>query len=204
MAKIAHLCVALAAASLTGCAGPSADVHAVSSAGASHTIALQGEQTYSLARTQPQDDSADHFQVERLLRDELAKHGFVDTTDEPAHYLLSIAYSTRPASIGIEGNDCAPADCSAGSDGVGALLFGRQYQHVLTLRFFDYASGTESYKVNAVFKDRDADPLHALPLLVKTALARLPFDAPTQWRVKLNVDKASGVPNIESMQPLER
>ncbi|EDZ98221.1 putative lipoprotein [Burkholderia sp. H160] len=200
MAKIAHLCAALAAASLTGCAGLSADVHTVSS----NAAVLEGEQTYSLARTQPQDDSADHPQAEKLLRDELVKHGFVDTAGKPAHYLLSIAYSTRPASIGIGGEDCAPGDCGAGSGGLGALLWGREYQHALTLRFFDYASGTEGYKVNAVFKDRDADPLHAMPLLVKTAFAKLPFDAPADWRVKFSIDKSSGVPNVESMKPLPR
>lgn len=204
MAKIAHFCFALAAASLTACAGLSADVHTVSGNGPDHAVALQGDQTYSLARTQPQDDSAEHPQAEKLLRDELAKHGFVDTAGRPAHYLLSMAYSTRPASIGIGGKDCAPADCGAGSDGLGAVLFGREYQHALTLRFFDYASGTERYKVSAVFTDRDADPLHALPLLVKTALAKLPFDAPRDWRVKLSIDKASGVPNVDSMKPLQR
>ncbi|MGF6963005.1 hypothetical protein OKW43_000010 [Paraburkholderia sp. WC7.3g] len=204
MAKIAHLCAALAAASLTACAGLSADVHTVSASGADRNVTLQGEQTYSLARTQSQDDSADHPQAEKLLRDELAKHGFVDTAGKPAHYLLSIAYSTRPASIGIGGKDCVAADCGAGSDGLGALLFGREYQHALTLRFFDFASGTERYKVSAVFMDRDADPLHALPLLVKTALAKLPFDAPADWRVKLSIDKTSGVPNVEAMKPLQR
>ncbi|MBB5508409.1 DUF4136 domain-containing protein [Paraburkholderia atlantica] len=204
MAKIAHLCAALAAASLTACAGLSADVHTVSASDADHAVALQGEPTYSLARTQSQDDSADHPQVEKLLRDELAKHGLVDTAGKPAHYLLSIAYSTRPASVGIGAENCAPADCGAGSDGPGALLFGRKYQHALTLRFFDYASGTERYKVSAMFMDRDADPLHALPLLVKTALAKLPYDAPADWRVKLSIDKASGAPNVESMKPLQR
>ena len=204
MAKLAHLCAALAAASLTACAGLSADVHTVSADGTDHAGALQGEETYSLARTQSQDDSADHPQAEKLLRDELAKHGFTDTAGKPAHYLLSIAYGTRPASIGIGGADCAPADCAAGGNGLGALLFGREYQHALTLRFFDYASGTERYKVSAVFTDRDADPLHALPLLVKTTLAKLPFDASADWRVKLSIDKTSGMPNVESIEPLRR
>ncbi|MFT4070147.1 DUF4136 domain-containing protein [Paraburkholderia sp.] len=202
MGKTAYLCAALAAASLTGCAGLSADVH---TGGSDHAaVALQGEKTYAIARTQPQQDSADYPQAEKLLRDELAEHGFVDTTGKPAHYLLSIAYSTRPASIGIGGKDCAPADCGQGRDGLGALLFGREYQHALTLRFFEYASGAERYKVSAVFVDRDGDPMHAIPLLVKTALARLPFDEPADWRVKFSIDKASGVPNVESMQPLQR
>jgi hypothetical protein len=87
---------------------------------------------------------------------------------------------------------------------LGALLFGQECRHALTLRFLDYANGTERYKVSAVFMDRDADPQHALPMLVKTALAKLPFDAPADWHVKLSVDKASGVPNVESMRPLQR
>jgi hypothetical protein len=202
MAKTAYLCAALAAASLTGCAGLSADVH---TSGSDHAAAaLRGEPTYAIARTQPQQNSADFTQAEKLLRDELAQHGFADAAGKPAHYLLSVAYSTRPASIGIGGSECAPADCARGSDGLGALLFGREYQHALTLRFFDYASGAERYKVSAVFVDRDADPVHALPLLVKTALARLPFDEPADWRVKLSLDKSSGVPNVESMKPLQR
>jgi len=202
MGKTAYLCAALAAACLSGCAGLSADVH---TGGSDHAaVALQGEQTYAIARTQPQQHSADFARAEKLLRDELAAHGFADTADKSAHYLVSIAYSTRPASIGIGGNECAPADCARGRDGLGALLFGREYQHTLTLRFFDYASGTERYKVSAVFVDRDADPVHAMPLLVKTALAKLPFDEPADWRVKFSIDKASGAPNVESMTPLQR
>ncbi|MCC8397547.1 DUF4136 domain-containing protein [Paraburkholderia sp. MMS20-SJTR3] len=201
MAKVAYLCAALAAASLTACAGLSANVHSVADGA---EAALQGEQTYTIARTQPQEDSADHPRAEQLLRDELARHGFVETAGKPAHYVVSIAYSTRRASIGIGGAECAPADCGKGGDGLGALLFGNQYQHALTLRFFDSASGAQRYKVNAVFVDRDADPLHALPLLMKTALAKLPFEAPGDWRVKLSVDKASGEPSVESMKPLQR
>jgi hypothetical protein len=202
MGKKAYLCAALAAASLTGCAGLSADVHANRPDHAA--VALQGEQTYAIARTQPQQDSADFPQAEKLLRDALAKYGFVDTAGKPAHYLVSMAYSTRPASIGIGGNECAPTDCARGGDSLGALLFGREYQHSLTLRFFEYASGAERYKISAVFVDRDADPVHAIPLLVKTALAKLPFDEPADWRVKVSIDKASGVPNVESMKPLQR
>ncbi|WP_233835370.1 DUF4136 domain-containing protein [Paraburkholderia sp. ZP32-5] len=202
MARIFHLCTALAAASLAGCTGLSADVHTGQTDHAA--VALQGEQTYAIARTQPQQDSADFPQAEKLLRDELTQHGFVDTAGKPAHYLVSMAYSTRPASIGIGGSECAPADCARGSDGLGAMLFGREYQHALTLRFFENASGAERYKVSSVFVDRNADPVHAIPLLVKTALAKLPFDEPADWRVKFSVDKVSGATNVESMKPLQR
>jgi hypothetical protein len=39
---------------------------------------------------------------------------------------------------------------------------------------------------------------------VKTALAKLPFDEPADWRVKFSVDKVSGETNVESMKPLQR
>jgi hypothetical protein len=83
-----------------------------------------------------------------------------------------------------------------------SLFGGRTYQHSLTLRFFEPTSGDERYKVSAVIADRDADPSHAMPLLVKSALAKFPFDAPPDWRVKLQQDNASGVPTVISVKPL--
>ncbi|WP_175152851.1 DUF4136 domain-containing protein [Paraburkholderia ultramafica] len=196
MEKVTLMCAALAAASLTGCAGLNADVHTTNPA------ALQGEPTYTITRMPSQDASADHPQFEALLRDELAKRGFVDTAGKPAHYLLSIAYDTRPATVGVGGKDCAPSDCPK-AEAPFSLFGGRAYQHSLTLRFFERTSGEERYKVSAVIADRDADPLRAMPVLVKSALAKFPFDAPSDWRVKLQQDKASGVRNVISVQPLQ-
>jgi hypothetical protein len=196
MDKVTLMCAALAAASLSGCAGLNADVHTANPA------ALQGEPTYTITRMPSQDVSADHPQFEALLRDELAKRGFVDTAGKPAHYLLSIAYDTRPATVGVGGKDCAPSDCPK-AEAPFSLFGGRAYQHSLTLRFFERTSGEERYKVSAVIADRDADPLHAMPVLVKSALAKFPFDATSNWRVKLQQDKASGVPYVISVKPLQ-
>ena len=199
MAKVTLMCAALVATSLTGCAGLNADVHTANPA-----AALQGEPTYAIARLPSQDASADHPQFEALLRDELARRGFVEAAGKPAHYLLSIAYDTRPRAIGVGAGagDCSPGDCP--KPAVPFSLFGgRTYQHSLTLRFFERTSGDERYKVSAVIADRDADPLHAMPLLVKSALAKFPFDAPPIWRVKLQQDKASGVPTVISVKPLQ-
>ncbi|MDI7066128.1 hypothetical protein QMO17_33330, partial [Klebsiella pneumoniae] len=96
----------------------------------------------------------------------------VDTAGKPAHYLLSIAYATRPAAVGVGTKDCAPGMCERSPEAPFSLFGGRAYQHTLTLRFFERASGREVYKVSAASSDRDADPLHAMPLLVKSALAR--------------------------------
>jgi hypothetical protein len=197
MDKVTLMCAALTAASLTGCAGLNADVHA-----ANPTVGLPGDPTYSIARMPSQDASADHPQFEALLRDELARRGFVFATGNAAHYLLSIAYDTRPAVVGVGGKDCVPSDCGK-ADAPFALFGGAAYQHSLTLRFFERTSGEERYKVRAVIADRDADPLHAMPVLVKSALAKFPFDA-SDWRVKLQQDKASGVPTVISVKPLQQ
>lgn len=198
MVKAILICAALAAASLTGCAGLSADVHTANPA-----ASLTGERSYTITRTESQDASADHPSFEALLRDELAKQGFVDTRDQAAHYLLSIAYETRPAAIGVATKDCAPDQCGRETAPPFSLFGGRVYLHTLTLRFFERASGREVYKVSATSSDRDADSLHAMPALVKSALAKFPFDAPPDWRVKLRADAASGVPDVTSVKPLQ-
>ena len=196
--KAILICAVLAAASLTGCAGLSADVHSATPA-----AALQGERTYTIARLPSQDDSADHPQFEALLRDELAKNGFVDTADKLAHYLLSIAYDTRPASVGVNSDDFTAGACGRPAEPPFSLFGGRAYQHALTLRFFERASGREVYKVSATSSDRDADPVHAMPALVKSALAKLPFGAPPDWRVTLRAAQAGGVPDVVSVKPLQ-
>ncbi|MBK5150836.1 DUF4136 domain-containing protein [Burkholderia sp. R-69608] len=196
--KAILICAALAAASLTGCAGLNADVHT-----ANPSAVLKGERTYTIARMPSQDSSADHPQFETMLRDELAKNGFTDSAARSAHYLLSIAYDTRPAAIGVGSKDCAPGVCERSPEPPFALFGGRAYQHALTLRFFEQSSGQEVYKVSAASSDRDPDPLHAMPLLVKSALAKFPFDAPPDWRVKLRADQAGGVPAVVSVKPLQ-
>ncbi|MFM0058586.1 DUF4136 domain-containing protein [Paraburkholderia phytofirmans] len=199
--KAMLICAALAAASLTGCTGLSADVHTADATNAA--AALQGERTYTIARMPSQETSADHPQFESLLVSELAKQGFVAATAESARYLLSVAYDTRPATIGVNENGCTSGDCQRGPAAPFSLFGGPAYQHALTLRFFERASGQEVYKVSAVSSDRDADPLHATPTLVKSALARFPFDAPPDWRVKLRADETGGVPTVTSVKPLQ-
>ncbi|MFL9866312.1 DUF4136 domain-containing protein [Paraburkholderia fungorum] len=196
--KAILICAVLAAASLTGCAGLNADVHT-----ANPSAVLQGERTYTITRLPSQDASGDHPQFETMLRDELAKNGFVDTAGKSAHYLLSIAYDTRPATVAVGTKDCAPGACERSPEPPFSLFGGRAYQHTLTLRFFERSSGREVYKVSAASSDRDADPLHAMPVLVKSALARVPFDAPQDWRVKLRAETTGGVPGVVSLKPVQ-
>lgn len=195
--------LAVTVASLAGCAGISADVHALGPANSA--VVLRSGSTYTITRMPLQEGSADHLQFEALLRDELARRGFVDATaDQPAQYLLSIAYDTRLAEIGVGVKDCAPRDCAPGPGAPFSLFGSRAYRHSLTLRFFDRASGEQRYKVSAVTVDRDADPLRAMPALVKSALAKFPFDAPPDWRVKLRVDQTGTAPEVVSVKPVQR
>ncbi|WP_144137445.1 DUF4136 domain-containing protein [Paraburkholderia sp. BCC1884] len=198
MVKAILICAALVAVSLTGCAGLSTDVHTANPA-----ASFAGARTYTIARPPSQDASASAPSFETLLRAELAKQGFVDTQDLPAHYLLSIAYDTRPATISVATKDCPPGECDRATPAPFSLFDGPVYQHGLTLRFFERASGREIYKVSAMSRDRDADALHAMPSLVKSALARFPFDAPPDWRVKLRAHAAGGVPEVTSVKPLQ-
>lgn len=200
--KAVLVCAALAAVSLAGCTGLHADVHTATPASA-----LPGERTYTFARMPTQGEGSAHAQFETAVRDELAKQGFAETAGRPAHYLLSVGYETRPAEIGVARSDCTTGDCGRPNSANGApfALFGaRLYRHTLTLRFFERENGREVYKVSAASTDRDADPLRAVPALVKSALARFPFGAPADWRVKLRMNEARGVPDVVSVKPLDR
>ncbi|WP_035467557.1 DUF4136 domain-containing protein [Burkholderia sp. WSM2232] len=197
--KAVLLCAALAAVSLAGCTGLHADVHTATPASA-----LPGERTYTFARMPTQGEGSAHPQFETAVRDELAKQGFAETAGRPAHYLLSVGYETRPAEIGVGRSDCSTGDCGQQNGAPFALFGARLYRHTLTLRFFERENGREVYKVGAASTDRDADPLRAAPALAKSALARFPFGAPADWRVKLRMNDARGVPDVVSVKPLDR
>jgi hypothetical protein len=196
------ICAALIAASLTasltGCAGVSTDVRASPTA-----TPMQGEQSYALARSPLQDGNPDYTEYETLIRAELGKYGFADVAQQRAHYLLSIAYETRLAAVGVGSADCAQEGCSSPGEATFALFGRRSYKHSLTLRLFEQTNGHEVYKVGVVSQDHDADPLHAIPYLVKSALAQFPFADHPDWRVKLRADAAGGGPRVVSVKPVQ-
>lgn len=205
------------AAALAGCAGVKTDVHASTGANAA---SLQGEKTYALTRLPSQQTSAAYPQYAALVEAELAKYGF--TTADAAHtrYLLSIAYDTRPAAIGVAAGDCADgeaaaadaasspdaasSDCRTPGETSFSLFGGTTYRHTLTLRFLERATGREAYKVTSTTRDREADPQHAVPYLVKSALAKFPYADHADWQVKLRTQDASSAPEVVSVKPVER
>jgi len=179
---------------LAGCAGVTTGVQTHGALPAAHAV------PYRLDRTPAQRALPDAPPYEAMLRDALAKRGFV-VADDGAKYLVSVAAATRPADIDVGTDDCQ-RDCLPPTAPM-FPWFGRRYLHQLTLRFFALPDGKPVYEVTVVKRDRDADPQHALPYLVASALAQVPSHGGPQWRVKLDDVKpgAAGLPGVVSVTP---
>lgn len=191
------ICALSILSALAGCAGVTADVDARGSLPEASPRGVN----YRFARTPAQADAGANSPYEALLRDGLAKRGFVEGPPEAAGYLVSVAWSTRPASVTVKAGECE-GGC-AGAAAPSFPWFGRPYVHTLTLRFFALPDGTEAYRVSVVKHDRDADAQQALPYLVAGALARLPYAGTPPWRVKLRESGAGGaqaLPDVVSVK----
>src|SRR5579864_4566014 len=192
------LSTALVAAMLAGCAGVKTDVR-VSPLSAT----LADERTYDFARTPPQEASAEHTQYEALVREGLARYGFAVASKESARYVVSLAYDTRPAAVGVDVAGCESTTEACEAPATTSVFPGRRlYRHSLTMRYFERTNGQEVYKVTVTKSDRDADPLHAVPYLVKSALARMPYAGNRDWRVTFGNVETGRVPRIESVSPV--
>ncbi|RQR74672.1 MULTISPECIES: DUF4136 domain-containing protein [unclassified Burkholderia] len=192
---------ALAASLLTGCAGVTTGVSAL---GQPNAFA-SGAHGYDFVRTAAQADDAEYRQIETLVHDELAQRGFDAQPGQAARYRLSIAYATQPASVAATADQCGAASSACVTvDGPApfALPFaGKVYRHVLTLRFVDAKTGVDVYRVSASLRDRDALTQQAAPTLVKSALAKLPFEQGDGWLVKTKKDDAGAMPGVVSVKP---
>jgi len=223
--KFLLICAAVAVATLAGCADIQTEVRA---SGASigtgklddklddkldhkpdHQQAneLAGEHTYALVRAPTQDAGPGEVRYEALVRDKFAQYAFIETTASSAHYLVSLAFDTRPAAVGVAAaSDADPVTSAGASNSSG-------YRHTLTLRFFDRTSNREIYKVTAISHDSHADSLQAVPYLAESALARLPYVSSVSsvpsggdgaWRVKLHkidAGAANAIPAVVKIEP---
>lgn len=191
---------AVAVALLTGCAGVTTGVSALGQP----TAFESGAHDYDFVRTAAQADDAEYRQIETLVRDELAHRGFDAQPGQAARYRLSIAYATQPASVAATADQCGAASSACVTvDGPAPLALpfaGKVYRHVLTLRFVDAKSGADVYRVSASMRDRDAGTQRAAPTLVKSALAKLPFEQGDGWLVKMKKDDAGAMPSVVSVK----
>ncbi|CAN7561308.1 DUF4136 domain-containing protein [Trinickia sp. LjRoot230] len=138
---------------------------------------------------------------EAAVRQALAQRGFEAAPEAQARYRVSLAYETHPNSIALlEGNHCAEnGDCREPPRSWLFLWPGQKaFVHSLTLRFFDRASGHEVYKVVASSRDRYADVGRAMPYLIESVFARMPYPGQGNWRVKLHPGKDGTTPVIVS------
>jgi hypothetical protein len=202
--------IAVVATTLSGCAYVQTDVRVTGSAGLSET-----GRTFSLARTSPQSGDPGHGRYEAQVRDALIEHGFVEAAPDAVprpRYRVSIAHDTHPATAGIAEADCGHADPNLADNGTAGCtpveakpVIGRgTYVHSLTLRFFDWADGSEVYKVAVAERDDEKDAASAAPYLVKSAFAKLPYTEHPDWRVKLREAKTPGAPEVISVTPLAK
>ncbi|OXH82569.1 hypothetical protein CA830_37170, partial [Burkholderia multivorans] len=65
-------------------------------------------------------------------------------------------------------------------------------------------SGADVYRVSAALRDREPGVQHAVPALVTSALAKLPFDAGGGWLVETKKDDAGAMPGVVSVKPAPR
>lgn len=160
-----------------------------------------------------QDDNARQYRhVESLVRDELARQGYHEQPDG-APYRLAIAYATQPAAVALGAGTASGASGTPGAEPPGPRVDGSApfvlpfagpvYRHLLTLRFVDARNGETAYQVTASARDRQADPLAAMPNLVRSALAKLPFQGGAGWLVRTRPDAAGGMPGVVSVKPAE-
>lgn len=179
---------------LAGCAGVTTGVE-------THGALPAAQGPYRLERTPARQALPGNPPYEAILRDGLAKHGFVEAGKDGAKLLVSVASATRPADIDVGTDDCQ-RHCLP-STGPMLPWFGKPYLHELTLRFLALPDGKPVYEVTAVKRDRNADAQQALPYLVASALAQLPAQGGPQWRVKLGDAQGAGaLPVVVSVAPV--
>ncbi|WP_233868224.1 DUF4136 domain-containing protein [Paraburkholderia adhaesiva] len=197
------ICAVLMLGSLAGCAGVTTDVNARGGL----PEPTQGTVNYRFAPSPVDGETGASSPAESMLRDGLATRGFVEGKPDAARYLVSVAWATRPAEVtAVTSGDCAEGCAPAGQPSF--PWFGKPYVHTLTLRFFALPEGTEAYRVSVMKRDRKADAQRALPYLVASALARLPYAGAPQWRVQLREPGAAGdaaaraMPDVVSVKPV--
>ncbi|EGD01216.1 hypothetical protein B1M_27686, partial [Burkholderia sp. TJI49] len=66
--------------------------------------------------------------------------------------------------------------------------------------FVDAKSGAGVYRVSAALRDREPGAQQAAPTLVKSALAKLPFELGQGWLVETKKDDAGAMPGVVSVK----
>jgi Domain of unknown function (DUF4136) len=171
--------------------------------------------TYAFARSPQQQNSIEQKTYEGLAANELTTHGFRQVPDASATYRVELAYSIRSDMVTVRQQIYADPWPAYGWYGGGAwgpggpwgpwgggygYGFPAGYQdesypvfvHSLQIRITERESGREVYKVNATNSGSEPSLYHAMPYLVRSALADFPLGNGTVRVVKIPMDKNGG------------
>ncbi len=187
MKQIASMAVLVLAAALGGCGTLTTGVSVAGAPGG----AVASGAGYAFARTDAQGDDADYTRVETLVRNELAARGLVEQPLAQAAYRVTLGYVTQPAGVAVATEGCGgkapPCVAVDGAAPFGLPFAGKVYRHTLTVRFVDAKTGAVAYRVTAAVQDRHGEALEAAPVLVQSALLRVPYTG-DGWVVRSKED----------------
>lgn len=161
---------------------------------------------YAFARTAAQQNSIEQATYEQWVANELDAYAFRQVPAADARYLVGLSYETRGDTVTVTqpvfyGNPWpSPFWRPIGPWG-GFGPFPPDYvtqsypvfTHTLGIRITERASGKEVYNVTARNTDEDSSLVHAMPYLVRSALADFPLANGVVRTVRLRYDKHGAV-----------
>jgi Domain of unknown function (DUF4136) len=178
--------------------------------------------TYAFARSPQQQNSIEQKTYEVLAANELATHAFKQVPDASARYRVELAYSIRSDMVtvrqqiyadpwpgyggwnggwyggGFGGGGAWGPWGPWGGYGYPAGYVDQSYPifvHSLQIRIAERESGREVYKVDATNSDSEPSLFHAMPYLMRSALADFPLGNGTVRVVKIPLGTSGGASN---------
>ncbi len=162
--------------------------------------------TYAFARTGEQQNSIEQATYEQLVANELEANAFRQTASANARYLVGLTYSTHGDTVTITqpvfygspwpGPYWRPLS-PWGPFGPFPPDYVTQsypvFTHTLGIRISERVSGKEVYNVTARNTSEDSSLVHAMPYLVRSALADFPLANGAVRTVRIRYDKHGAV-----------
>jgi len=135
-------------------------------------FAPASDATYAL-----QPSALDSVVPEDWLVPALASKGLHHVRSPDADYLVSVAYATRPKTVGVRAECTAAPDHSCTQLAEPRVWFaGEHFVHALTIQFTERKSGSVRYQVAASKEDSDPNGDPVLHALIVCALMDFPLE----------------------------
>lgn len=172
------------------------------------------QRTYAFQRSPAQQNSLEQQTYEQLVDNELSIYGFKLTPLASANFLVGLDYNSKDQTVVVQQPDFYDPWGPWGSPyyrqwgpwwvappppvTYSTQTYSIATQH-LAIRMIDKATGKEVYRVTSSAQVDDPSLLHAMPFLVRGALADFPLANGTVRRVRVPVDQngTAGLPSNE-------